>query len=170
MIVNGSRQPITRPEVDDVRGVDSGSAIKVLLDRELIKILGRKDDAGRPLLYGTTPFFLEFFGMNSMQELPTLREFTELSDEHRELFKAKTNEIGDLSAEADLPSGAPRNEDQDEDKIEDEIEDEIEDSRATSAHSVLERHAAPSEPNESASRSGCDTDDRAREPVPEQDS
>ncbi|HET8935586.1 MAG TPA: SMC-Scp complex subunit ScpB, partial [Polyangiales bacterium] len=97
------RQPITRPEVDDVRGVDSGSAIKVLLDRELIKILGRKDDAGRPLLYGTTPFFLEFFGMNSMQELPTLREFTELSDEHRELFKAKTNDIGDPSAEAEVP-------------------------------------------------------------------
>ena len=94
------RQPITRPEVDDVRGVDSGSAIKVLLDRDLIKILGRKDDAGRPLLYGTTPFFLEFFGMNTMQELPTLREFTELSDEHRELFKAKTNDIGDPSAEA----------------------------------------------------------------------
>jgi len=95
------RQPITRPEVDDVRGVDSGSAIKVLLDRDLIKILGRKDDAGRPLLYGTTPFFLEFFGMNTMQELPTLREFTELSDEHRELFKAKTNDIGDPSAEAE---------------------------------------------------------------------
>jgi segregation and condensation protein B len=97
------RQPITRPEVDDVRGVDSGSAIKVLLDRDLIKILGRKDDAGRPLLYGTTPFFLEFFGMNTMQELPTLREFTELSDEHRELFKAKTNDIGDPSAESDVP-------------------------------------------------------------------
>jgi segregation and condensation protein B len=97
------RQPITRPEVDDVRGVDSGSAIKVLLERELIKILGRKEDAGRPLLYGTTPFFLEFFGMNTMEELPTLREFTELSEEHRELFRAKTNELGDLSAEAEVP-------------------------------------------------------------------
>jgi segregation and condensation protein B len=102
------RQPITRPEVDDVRGVDSGSAIKVLLDRDLIKILGRKEDAGRPLLYGTTPFFLEFFGMNTMQELPTLREFTELSDEHRELFQRKTNEIGDLSAEAERPISVAR--------------------------------------------------------------
>jgi segregation and condensation protein B len=93
------RQPITRPEVDDVRGVDSGSAIKVLLDRELVKILGRKDEAGRPLLYGTTPFFLEFFGMNSMKDLPTLREFTELTAEHRELFQRKTGEVPDLSAE-----------------------------------------------------------------------
>ncbi len=94
------RQPITRPEIDDVRGVDSGSALKVLLERGLLKILGRKDEAGRPLLYGTTPYFLEFFGMKGMQDLPTLREFTELSDENRELFKRKTNEIGDLSTEA----------------------------------------------------------------------
>lgn len=93
------RQPITRPEIDDVRGVDSGSAIKVLLERELVKILGRKEEAGRPLLYGTTPHFLEFFGMNAMTDLPTLREFTELSAEHRELFKAKTGEIPDLSLE-----------------------------------------------------------------------
>ena len=93
------RQPITRPEIDDLRGVDSGSAIRVLLERELVKILGRKEEAGRPLLYGTTPHFLEFFGMNAMTDLPTLREFTELSAEHRELFKAKTGEIPDLSQE-----------------------------------------------------------------------
>lgn len=93
------RQPITRPEIDDVRGVDSGSAIKVLCERDLVKILGRKDEAGRPLLYGTTPFFLEFFGMNAMSDLPTLREFTELTDEHRELFQRKTGEIPDLSNE-----------------------------------------------------------------------
>lgn len=114
------RQPITRPEVDDVRGVDSGSAIKVLLDRELIKILGRKEDAGRPLLYGTTPYFLEFFGMNSMQDLPTLREFTELSDEHRDLFQRKTNEIGDLSAEAEIPVGSGSELDERDDQDEDD--------------------------------------------------
>jgi segregation and condensation protein B len=94
------RQPITRPEIDDVRGVDSGSALKVLLERGLLKILGRKDEAGRPLLYGSTPYFLEFFGMKSMSDLPTLREFTELTDEHRELFKRKTGEVPeDLGSE-----------------------------------------------------------------------
>jgi segregation and condensation protein B len=122
------RQPITRPEVDDVRGVDSGSAIKVLLDRDLIKILGRKDDAGRPLLYGTTPFFLEFFGMNTMQELPTLREFTELSDEHRELFKAKTNDIGDPSAEAEYRVS---NESDGEPEAADVVAESVVDSSAT---------------------------------------
>jgi segregation and condensation protein B len=86
------RQPITRPEIDDVRGVDSGSALRVLLERGLLKMLGRKDEPGRPLLYGTTPFFLDFFGMRSLKDLPTLREFTELSDENRALFKKKTGE------------------------------------------------------------------------------
>ena len=55
-------------------------------------MLGRKDEPGRPLLYGTTPFFLDFFGMRSLKDLPTLREFTELSDENRALFKRKTGE------------------------------------------------------------------------------
>lgn len=75
------RQPITRPEVDDIRGVDSGSALKVLLDRDLIRILGRKEEAGRPVLYGTSGYFLEFFGLKSLRDLPTLREFTELTPE-----------------------------------------------------------------------------------------
>ncbi|MGD8860780.1 MAG: SMC-Scp complex subunit ScpB [Myxococcales bacterium] len=86
------RQPITRPEIDEVRGVDSGSAVRVLLERTLIKILGRKDEPGRPLLYGTSPHFLEFFGMTSLKDLPTLREFAELTEENRALFKRKTGE------------------------------------------------------------------------------
>jgi segregation and condensation protein B len=109
------RQPITRPEIDDVRGVDSGSAIKVLLERDLIKILGRKDEAGRPLLYGTSAYFLEFFSMRTMQDLPTLREFTELNQEHRELFQRKTGEIPDLSTEAapHVPSSSVDDEESD---------------------------------------------------------
>jgi segregation and condensation protein B len=111
------RQPITRPEIDDVRGVDGGSAIKVLLDRDLVKILGRKDEAGRPLLYGTTPQFLDFFGMKNLQDLPTLREFTELSDENRELFQRKMGEIPDLSDPAYNPSAPHRDEPLDEEEL-----------------------------------------------------
>lgn len=95
------RQPITRPEIDEIRGVDSGSAMRVLLERNLIKMLGRKDEPGRPLLYGTAPEFLEFFGMRSLKELPTLREFTELNEENRALFKRKTGEEV-AGAEAEL--------------------------------------------------------------------
>lgn len=86
------RQPITRPEVDDVRGVDTGPVLKLLLERNLVRIIGKKDEPGRPLLYGTTATFLELFGLKSLRDLPTLREFTELSDESKAVV---TKEIGD---------------------------------------------------------------------------
>ena len=77
------RQPVTRGEVEDIRGVDSGAVLKHLLDKKLVKILGRKDEPGRPLLYGTTKEFLGFFSMKDLKSLPTLQDFAELSDEHR---------------------------------------------------------------------------------------
>ncbi|MEM6956954.1 MAG: SMC-Scp complex subunit ScpB [Myxococcota bacterium] len=91
------RQPVTRPEVDDIRGVDSGASLKLLTERELIKVLGRKDEPGRPLLYGTSPNFLEFFGLTSLKDLPTLKEFTELSDESRGIFERRMGESLDFS-------------------------------------------------------------------------
>jgi segregation and condensation protein B len=96
------RQPITRPEVDDVRGVDSGPVVKLLLERDLVRILGKRDEPGRPLIYGTTGNFLEFFGLKSLKDLPTLREFTELSDESREAFEDELSEIPE-NAEATAP-------------------------------------------------------------------
>jgi segregation and condensation protein B len=92
------RQPITRPEVDDVRGVDSGSSLKMLAERGLVKILGRKDEPGRPLVYGTTPQFLELFGLSGLKDLPTLQEFSDLTDEHKALFEQKTGESIDIAA------------------------------------------------------------------------
>jgi segregation and condensation protein B len=93
------RQPITRPEIDDVRGVDSGAVLKSLLERGLVRILGKKDEPGRPMLYGTTAAFLEFFGLKAVGDLPTLREFTELSDESRRTYE---RELGE-----EPPEGAP---------------------------------------------------------------
>src|SRR5260370_22728490 len=86
------RQPVTRPEIDDIRGVDSGATLKLLLERDLLRILGKKDEPGRPLLYGTTSQFLEFFGLKSLKELPTLRDFTELSEESRQAAEAGLSE------------------------------------------------------------------------------
>ncbi len=90
------RQPITKPEIEEIRGVDCGSALRVLLEREMLKVLGRKEEPGRPLLYGTTPRFLELFGLRSLRELPTLQEFTELSEESRRLFEHRLGEPFDL--------------------------------------------------------------------------
>lgn len=100
------RQPITRPEIEDVRGVDSGSTLGVLLDRALLKILGRKDEPGRPLLYGTTPQFLEFFGLAGLKDLPTLREFTDLTDDSRALFQRRTGHSVDESPDGEAELGA----------------------------------------------------------------
>ncbi|WP_433935095.1 SMC-Scp complex subunit ScpB [Sorangium cellulosum] len=86
------RQPITRPEIDEIRGVDSGAALKSLLERDLVRILGKKDEPGRPMLYGTTAQFLEFFGLKALGELPTLREFTELTEESRRAYERELGE------------------------------------------------------------------------------
>ena len=78
------RQPITRAEVEEVRGVDCGGVLKALLERGLVRIVGKKDVPGRPLLYGTARKFLETFGLASLAELPSLRELEDLIDQRGE--------------------------------------------------------------------------------------
>jgi len=68
------RQPIIRPAIEEIRGVDSGSVLHTLLEKGLIKMMGRKDLPGRPILYGTTKIFLGLFGLNTLLDLPTLKE------------------------------------------------------------------------------------------------
>ena len=72
------RQPITRPEVEQLRGVDSGGVLETLVERNLIRIAGRKDAPGRPIVYTTTPDFLELFSLKDLESLPDLEEFREL--------------------------------------------------------------------------------------------
>ncbi|MGZ6143798.1 MAG: SMC-Scp complex subunit ScpB, partial [Myxococcales bacterium] len=81
------RQPVTRPELEDLRGVDCGAVTKALLERKLIRILGKKDEPGRPLLYGTSKEFLDLFNLRDLTQLPTLREFQELSEESRKIVE-----------------------------------------------------------------------------------
>ena len=78
------RQPVTKGDVDDIRGVDSGGILRTLLDRGLVKLAGRSDDPGRPMLYGTTPAFLTLFGMRSLADLPTLRDLRALREDDPE--------------------------------------------------------------------------------------
>ncbi|MDA8414204.1 MAG: SMC-Scp complex subunit ScpB [Desulfobacteraceae bacterium] len=74
------RQPITRAEVEHLRGVDCGGVLKSLLEKRLVRILGKKDIPGRPLIYGTSKEFLEVFGLKDLKSLPTLREIQSLAD------------------------------------------------------------------------------------------
>ena len=74
------RQPITRQELEYLRGVDTGAVLRTLLEKRLIKILGKKDIPGRPIIYGTTKEFLEVFNLNDLKGLPTLREIQSLDE------------------------------------------------------------------------------------------
>ena len=74
------KQPISRYEIEAIRGVDSSGVLKTLLNKNIIKIKGRGTGPGRPLLYQTTNVFLEYFGINRLSDLPKLKEITELMD------------------------------------------------------------------------------------------
>jgi segregation and condensation protein B len=80
------RQPITRGEIEDIRGVAvSSNIIKTLMEREWIRVVGQRDVPGRPSLYGTTREFLDYFGLRSLDQLPTLAELRDLEEINREL-------------------------------------------------------------------------------------
>ncbi len=72
------RQPITRPEIEQLRGVDTGGVLETLLEKRLVKIAGRKEAPGRPMVYATTDEFLELFGLKDLEGLPDLSEFREI--------------------------------------------------------------------------------------------
>ena len=92
------RQPITKPEVDHIRGVDSGYILRQLLEKDLIEVAGRYEGPGRALLYRTTPVFLQHFGINTIDELPKPREIEEIlrdddMAEHRQLMLELKSEL-----------------------------------------------------------------------------
>lgn len=78
------RQPITRLEIEDIRGVNVEGVLKTLLERSLVRISGKKDIPGRPFLYNTTRQFLEFFGLECLEDLPKLEEFSEMDLEFQQ--------------------------------------------------------------------------------------
>jgi len=86
-------QPITRNQIEQIRGVETAGTIKSLLERDLISVVGRKDIPGRPLLYGTSKRFLEVFGLEDLTSLPPLPEIETLPDEEGEPVSAEEDEL-----------------------------------------------------------------------------
>lgn len=99
------KQPATRAEIEAVRGVDCDSAITTLLARRLIKIAGRKEAVGRPLMYGTTPEFLEVFGLNDLGQLPALKEIGPVQEPDDETITDDGEQWGAV-AEDPQPGGS----------------------------------------------------------------
>jgi segregation and condensation protein B len=80
------KQPLVRSEIEEIRGVETSSVLRTLCERKLVRIVGRKDVPGRPIMYGTTKFFLEHFGLQDLSQLPPLREFKELGESEQALL------------------------------------------------------------------------------------
>jgi len=101
------RQPITAPEIQAIRGKDPAAALKSLLDKKLIRILGRKKVVGNPLLYGTRKEFLVHFGLDSLEDLPKLDDFDEfvdaLTSEQGRLFVVAEDESEETASAAEGP-------------------------------------------------------------------
>lgn len=89
------QQPVTKQKIEDVRGVDTGGVLKTLLEKEFLRIVGRSDEPGKPLVYGTSQKFLEVFGLNTLKDLPSLQEYSAMR-----LSEAEPDDDGYFSDES----------------------------------------------------------------------
>jgi len=96
------KQPVIRSDIEHIRGVDCGGVLRMLLKRKMIRVLGRKEIPGRPLIYGTTRQFLEVFDLQDLKDLPTPKEIEELSD-----MADEVQETGLADDDLKLPFEAP---------------------------------------------------------------
>jgi len=95
------RQPITTPEIQTIRGIDPSSVLEALLEKKLVRIVGRKKVVGKPFLYGTTSEFLAHFGLNSLQDLPDVSDFEGLAGSAGAPTAAAAHELAALGAVAE---------------------------------------------------------------------
>ena len=124
------RQPVTRAEIEHVRGVDVGAVLRSLLDRRLVRIAGHREVPGRPLLYATTRRFLEVFGLARLEDLPTLRDSAEFAAP--EGLAPLASPGGDVAGDASAPAAAadvasdlePEDDDEDAPLVEGDRDDE----------------------------------------------
>ena len=103
------KQPLTRAELEAIRGVDSAGVLKTLLERRLVRIVGRKEEPGRPVVYGTTKEFLETFNLKDLSSLPTLKDIESITEVVGEEFEAGEGEAsasgGRETAEDNIAGG-----------------------------------------------------------------
>lgn len=176
------RQPITRPEIEQLRGVDSGAVLDSLLERRLVRVVGRKEAPGRPQLYATTPEFLETFGLKDLDSLPDLSELREVEQqiEMAEQQRLERAEGADTAPEAaparPLAAGEQAAEETAEQSAdaapaEQESSQEPEQDGAREAAQAQRPAPEPASPSEAASAAAADepAPDPPAEPSREQD-
>ncbi len=108
------KQPVIRQEIEQFRGVDTGGILRTLLERNLIRIMGRKSLPGRPLIYGTTRKFLEVFDLDSLESLPKLKEIKEFGIGEAQATKTHEDETPtEQASEEEIGEPEPRSTDSD---------------------------------------------------------
>lgn len=131
------RQPIVRGEIEQIRGVETSGVLRTLLERKLVRIVGRKEEPGRPIMYGTTKFFLEHFGLRDLSQLPPLREFKELGESEQGTLpmddEQALEETGPLLEVRDGEAGAD----------EEEVLEEVISGESDETESLLEESVHP---------------------------
>jgi segregation and condensation protein B len=101
------RQPVVRMDIEKIRGVDSGGVLRTLLEKKMIKIIGKKDVPGKPIVYGTSKRFLEVFGLKDLSELPTLKDLDSLGPASMEGVLPLEEEKGEGEATPEEESKMP---------------------------------------------------------------
>lgn len=100
------KQPITRAEIEAIRGVNVDGVMRNLMERRLVKIVGKKDVPGKPMLFGTSMEFLQYFGLKDLSSLPTLKEFQELGPEEEAMVEDSVGSDADSAAPDGVESEA----------------------------------------------------------------
>lgn len=138
------KQPITRQEIEEIRGVDSSGPVKTLLDKNLVKSMGRKKVPGKPMTFGTTRKFLEYFGLVKLSDLPTLKDFAEEPAIQKAIdFDEPSGDLPPEEEEGKLPEDIlmeeetalvePAEEDYDDDEESEDASDEDSDKEKTAS-------------------------------------
>ena len=141
------KQPVTAPEVNEIRGVDSSGVFGSLLARKLITTAGRKQVIGRPILYKTTREFLMRFGLKDVAELPSMDEFEKMASELEETEPSTVDE-------ADVATAAYEAEGGDEPQLDENAPEEPDNDSPATAESVMQTQSAESESNEETEPAG----------------
>jgi segregation and condensation protein B len=139
------KQPITKAEIEAIRGVISDGAMKTLLERHLVTIAGRSDKPGRPLLYGTSKEFLEYFGINKIADLPRIEEFEAMAREKMEQLSDDEVAMLDSAPDEEDFSGETPTEPQNEQQAQASSDTPMDNSKEQSPQSVDEQNELPSD-------------------------
>lgn len=159
------KQPIIKAEIEAIRGVNSDGVVKTLLERRMLKILGRKEVPGRPLMYGTTKEFLQYFGLKDLTELPTLKEISDIEiPDMPELLEGEEGEVqvkkstdtdssesSETEAAAEVGSeGLTEDSSEETEEVTEEITDEVEGQVDVTSDQPMDEQPAESEESREA--------------------